>query len=151
MKITLYTIEKSEKDEYMDILNTLSKSISKFADFELMSLFNNQIAKAHKISPEDSKKAYTETFIPHLGGYNIALDIRSKQTDSHGFAKLLLDKLEIRFFIGGAYGFEPGFLTKCQKTLSLSPLTMSHKIAKIVLAEQIFRGLSINHNHPYHK
>lgn len=151
MKIALYTIEKSEKDEYMEILSALSKSISKFADFELMSLFNNKIAKAHKISPEESQKAYTDTLIPHLGAYNIALNIQARQPDSHGFAKLLQDKLDIRFFIGGAYGFEPVFLSKCQKTLSLSPLTMSHKVAKIVLTEQIFRGLSINHNHPYHK
>lgn len=151
MKIALYTIEKSEKDDYMRILDLLSKSISKFSGFSHQSLFNNQIAKAHKESPDAAQAAYTEAYLPHLGGYNIALDVEGKRLDSHGFADLLKDKMDIRFFIGGAYGFENAFLQKCQQTISLSPLTFGHKIAKVVLSEQIFRGLAINHNHPYHK
>jgi len=42
-------------------------------------------------------------------------------------------------------------LTKCDTTISLSDLTMAHKVANVVLTEQIFRALSIQNNHPYHK
>ena len=66
------------------------------------------------------------------------------------FANLIANYQEVSFFIGGAYGFSSDFL-RSLKTLSLSPLTLSHKIAQIVLCEQIYRALSIMTNHPYHK
>jgi len=71
--------------------------------------------------------------------------------DSFAFSKLLEDRLTINFFIGGAYGFDREFLKMCDTTLSLSDLTMAHKVANLVLTEQIFRGLAILNNHPYHK
>ena len=71
--------------------------------------------------------------------------------DSFKFANLLKDKQTINFFIGGAYGLEEEFKNRCDIKISLTPLTLSHKIAKIMLFEQIFRGLAINNNHPYHK
>jgi 23S rRNA (pseudouridine1915-N3)-methyltransferase len=64
---------------------------------------------------------------------------------------MLADRAEVNFFIGGAYGHAPEFLKRCDRVVSLSKLTMSHKIAKTVLAEQIYRALTILHNHPYHK
>ena len=60
-------------------------------------------------------------------------------------------KCPLNFFIGGAYGFEDDFLKKSDAVISLGKITMSHKIAKAVLLEQIYRGFSILTNHPYHK
>jgi len=57
----------------------------------------------------------------------------------------------VKFFIGGAYGLENSFLQKSDAVISLGKLTMSHKIAKAVLLEQVYRGFSILNNHPYHK
>ncbi len=59
--------------------------------------------------------------------------------------------MSIQFYIGGAYGLEEEFLKKSDKIISLGKITMSHKIAKAVLLEQIYRGFSILSNHPYHK
>jgi 23S rRNA (pseudouridine1915-N3)-methyltransferase len=59
--------------------------------------------------------------------------------------------MSIKFFIGGAYGFEEKFLSQSDAVISLGKITMSHKIAKAVLLEQIYRGFSILSNHPYHK
>jgi 23S rRNA (pseudouridine1915-N3)-methyltransferase len=84
-------------------------------------------------------------------GLNIALHPSAKEVDSYEFANLLKDRQEINLFIGGAYGFERGFIDKCNNTISFGKITLSHKLVKVVLMEQIFRGLSINHNHPYHK
>jgi len=64
---------------------------------------------------------------------------------------LLKDRQNVSFFIGGAYGFEKKFVKSCQKSISFGKITMSHKLVKVVLLEQIFRGLSINNHHPYHK
>lgn len=125
---------------------------SKYAKVEIHSTFNKQISKAQTIGQEASQKAYNEVFIPKLStGYNIALDVLGDKVDSFKFASMLENKQNVNFFIGGAYGFDREFLKKCDKTVSLSDLTMAHKIANIVLCEQVFRGLCILNNHPYHK
>jgi len=125
---------------------------SRFAKVEVHSLFNKQISKAQTIGERESQKAYNELYIPKLStGYNIALDVLGGQVDSFKFSKLLDDKITINFFIGGAYGFDREFLRKCDTTISLSQLTYAHKIANLVLVEQIFRSLCILNNHPYHK
>jgi 23S rRNA (pseudouridine1915-N3)-methyltransferase len=91
-------------------------------------------------------------FIPKMDtGYNIALDVLGIQIDSFAFSKILENKTIINFYIGGAYGFNKEFLSLCDRVISLSNLTYAHKIANIVLCEQIFRGLCIINNHPYHK
>jgi 23S rRNA (pseudouridine1915-N3)-methyltransferase len=58
---------------------------------------------------------------------------------------------EVRFFIGGAFGFDNEFKNSCNIKLALSAMTMAHPLAKLVLWEQIYRGLTINASHPYHK
>jgi len=152
MQINLYTIAKKEKDTYGVLGDDFSKMINKFANFNDNFIFNKQIASSQTKSSQDAQRSYSTTFVPFLKkGYNIALDPQGKAMDSFAFAKLLEDRSIIQFYIGGAYGFEDSFLNQCDHRISLTPLTMSHKLAKMVLMEQIFRGLSINNNHPYHK
>ena len=125
---------------------------SRFAKIEIQSLFNKNIAKAQSIGEFESHKAYNELYLPKLNsGYNIALDVLGKKVDSFKFSKLISDKTQINFFIGGAYGFDKTFLNRCDQVISLSDLTMAHKVANVVLCEQLFRSLCILHNHPYHK
>ena len=125
---------------------------SKYAKVEVHSLFNKQISKAQTIGEKESQQSYNDVYIPKLtSGYNIALDVLGKKVDSFKFSKLLEDKVTINFFIGGAYGFDREFLNRCDVSISLSDLTLAHKIANIVLCEQIFRSLCILNNHPYHK
>lgn len=151
MKINIFTISKDKDDVYEQICEEFQKMSSKFAQLNIKNLFNKQIAKAQSTGEKEGKNSYSQTFLPNLKGFNIALNPGSKYIDSLEFAKMIENKGEINFFIGGAYGFEDEFLKKCDVCMSLSPLTFSHKIAKVVLCEQIFRGLSILNNHPYHK
>ncbi len=151
-KINIYQIAKSNHDDFEPIIKEFIKMSSKYAKVELHNLFNKKIAKAQTISDIDAKKSYTEVFTPYLGnGFNIALDVLGQKVDSFKFAKLIENQMTINFYIGGAYGFEKAFLEQCDKKISLSDLTMAHKIANIVLLEQVFRSLCIINNHPYHK
>jgi len=151
IKINIYQIAKNDKDKFSPLIANFIKMASKYAKIELHNLFNKQIGKAQTVSEKEAQKSYSEVFIPKLNGYNIALDVLGKKLDSFAFSKLVEDNVTINFFIGGAFGFERDFLQKCDKVISLSDLTMAHKIANIVLLEQIFRGLCISNNHPYHK
>jgi 23S rRNA (pseudouridine1915-N3)-methyltransferase len=84
-------------------------------------------------------------------GYCVVLDEKGKQLDSMGFSSLLKSKSRINFFIGGAYGFGDKIKQKANVVVSLSRLTMPHKLAYVVLLEQIYRGFTIISHHPYHK
>ena len=152
MNVDILSIAKKERSTYDPLYKELEKMISRFAKVEDTELFPKDVAKAHTISPEAAQAAYTKVFEPYLGkGYSIALHPDGKIVDSFEFSKLLSDRMSLQFYIGGAYGFEDAFLKRCDRVISLGALTMSHKIAKAVLLEQVFRGFSILSNHPYHK
>jgi len=150
-RIRVYTIEKEIKDEFKSIADSYKKMISKYAKFEHNICFSKAIAKAQKSESNKAKKSYTDIYEKKFGSFNVALDEKGKLLDSIKFGEIFKREDEINFFIGGAYGFENKFLQNCNEVISLSRLTFSHKIAKIVLFEQIYRALSIVNNHPYHK
>jgi len=153
MKINLIIIDKKGKDNlYVGLVEHYKKIAKPFAQVEVIEVFDKEITKAHEISPQAAQKSYTKVLEKYMNsGVNIALNPSSKEVDSHEFAKLLKDRGQVNLFIGGAYGFESDFLTKCNLAISFGRITLSHKLVKVVLLEQIFRGLSINNNHPYHK
>lgn len=152
MKIDIVSIAKKERSIYDNVNNELKKMISRFAKVEEIEIFNKDVTKSHTISPEASQQAYSRALEPYISkDYSITLHPDGKLIDSYEFSKLLNDKISVKFFIGGAYGFEDSFLKRSDKVISLGKITMSHKIAKTVLLEQIYRGFSILSNHPYHK
>jgi len=153
VKINVIIVDKKGKDRlYAPLVEHYKKIAKPFARVEVIEIFDKEIAKAQDISPEAAQYAYSRAFDKYLGsGTSIALDPDSKEVDSFKFADLLKDRAVVNFFIGGAYGFERDFLHKCNTAVSFGKITLSHKLVKVVLLEQIFRGLSINHHHPYHK
>lgn len=152
MNISIVSIAKKERSLYDPLYQEQMKMISRFAKVEDIELFPKEVVKAHQIGPEASQSAYTKLLTPMVGkNYSIALHPEGKKIDSFAFSKLISDKIAVQFFIGGAYGFEESFVKQCDAVVSLSELTMSHKIAKAVLLEQIYRAYSLLANHPYHK
>lgn len=152
MKISLFSIAKKEKDHFDPITKDYQKLISRFAKLEDHNLFNKKISQAQALGQKEAQESYREVFEPQMSkSYNILLHPDGKLIDSFDFSKLLADKMSINFFIGGAYGFDEKMIQQGDQVISLGKLTMSHKIAKLVLLEQIYRGFSIIHNHPYHK
>ena len=150
-KINIYSIVKPSKDSFEPLIKEFIKMSSKYAKVEVHYIFNKNIAKAQTIGQKEAQESYNQAYEPYLKGFNVALDVLGKKHDSFKFAKLIEGKNEINFFIGGAFGFDNEFLKKCDTIISLSDLTMAHKVANLVLCEQIFRALAINNNHPYHK
>jgi 23S rRNA (pseudouridine1915-N3)-methyltransferase len=151
MKITVYSIEKNSQGKIKDIIDEFAKMISRFAIIEDISFFNGKISAAQSKGAAEARKSYTQSFEPYVKNYTIALDEDGEELNSEEFSKIFDNGSDIRFFIGGAYGFEKRFLDSAQRVISLSRLTYAHKIAKLALFEQIYRGLCIKNNHPYHK
>jgi len=151
MKISLYSIEKSVDGNIKSVTDSFVKMSSRFAEVKDITLFSKDIAAAQSKGVRESKASYTAIYEPYLKGYTIALDEEGDELTSVEFSKIFENGSDIRFFIGGAYGFEESFLARTQRVISLSRLTYAHKIVKMVLSEQIYRGLCIKNNHPYHK
>lgn len=85
----------------------------------------------------------------------IALTATGKQMDSPGLADFLRKQIEVygslAFLIGGPVGLSPEVIAGCDDTLSLSPLTFPHELARVVLLEQLYRAATILSGEKYHK
>jgi 23S rRNA (pseudouridine1915-N3)-methyltransferase len=85
----------------------------------------------------------------------IALERTGRPVDSEGMAASLNDWLaggrDVALLIGGPEGLSPDCLRRADLLWSLSPLTLAHPVARVVLAEQLFRAWSITANRPYHR
>ena len=87
------------------------------------------------------------------GGIIVALDARGRAYDSEAFAGRLRTWSEagaVTFVVGGSLGLADEVKAAARESLSLSPLTLPHQLARIVLAEQLFRGLKIMRGETYH-
>jgi 23S rRNA (pseudouridine1915-N3)-methyltransferase len=85
----------------------------------------------------------------------VALDSRGRQLSSEELAELVQQHLEqgtqeLVFAVGPADGWSAAALARAQLTLSLGKMTLPHELARVVLAEQIYRAFAILHHHPYH-
>lgn len=90
------------------------------------------------------------------GEYVIALDGRGKTLSSEELAQQLSvlalhGKSKIAFVLGGPYGLSSKVLKRANLTLSLSALTFTHQMARLILLEQLYRAFKIMRNEPYHK
>lgn len=86
----------------------------------------------------------------------ICLDEKGEALSSEAFARALGGFRDsgvqgTAFVIGGADGLDRSLLAKADKRLSLGPMTLPHGFARIVLAEQIYRAVTILAGHPYHR
>lgn len=89
------------------------------------------------------------------GDYIIALDEFGKNISSREFSSILQDQLtqsiSAHFIIGGPDGHGDECLSKAHLKLSLGKMTWPHRLARVMLYEQIYRAMTIMTHHPYHR
>ncbi|SYZ73338.1 Ribosomal RNA large subunit methyltransferase H [Candidatus Zixiibacteriota bacterium] len=114
------------------------------------------VKSAGNLSPQELRKAEANSFRKHLkSDFIIALSDRGRLMTSEEFADFL-QVLMTRspgcdFLIGGIYGLDESILKTSREIISLSPMTMSHRLIRPVLLEQIYRAFSIISGGNYHK
>ena len=108
--------------------------------------------------PEDRKaeEARALAALVPQGAKIIALDERGKSITSEDFAGRIgawrdSGVRDTCFMIGGADGLDPGLRGEAALTLSFGALTLPHQIVRVLVAEQIYRAISILAGHPYHR
>ena len=94
--------------------------------------------------------------LPERGGVLVALTRNGRTLGSRELAQFMSEQAlrstkEVTFVIGGAFGLGKGVLGRSALKLSLSPMTLPHEIARLLLVEQLYRAGTILRNEPYHK
>jgi|SRR5215468_1823468 len=89
------------------------------------------------------------------GALRVALDERGRDVTTPELAKLLAGWLasgrDVAFLVGGPDGLDPELKRSAAVELRLSSLTLPHALVRVLLAEQLYRALTILDNHPYHR
>jgi 23S rRNA (pseudouridine1915-N3)-methyltransferase len=112
---------------------------------------------ARGLGPELVREREGERLAARLpgGARLVACDATGTSMTSERFADWLRDSRDraqsVAFVIGGAFGLAPALRQRADMTLSFAPWTLPHELARLVLAEQIYRAGTILRGEPYHK
>jgi 23S rRNA (pseudouridine1915-N3)-methyltransferase len=129
---------------------------------DYLKRINNPELIIHEVrASAENKEAEGEALLkkvkdlnPNGGSHLIAMTEWGKRSTSIAFAAHTRELIErpnkIFFLIAGAEGFSEELLQSCQERFSLSELTFPHKLARILLVEQLYRAQTIRSGHPYH-
>jgi 23S rRNA (pseudouridine1915-N3)-methyltransferase len=106
--------------------------------------------------PEDRKVEEAAALAARAGVLTVTLDERAATLSSEAFAHRLgaardAGKASLAFIIGGADGLDPALVKGAQWGLSFGALTLPHQIVRVLIAEQLYRAMTILSGHPYHR
>ena len=114
-------------------------------------------ASGRGVSAADARRREGERLVERLpaGALVIACDERGDRLTSPEFAALLTTARDaardVAFVVGGAFGLDETVRRAASRSLQLAPWTLPHELARLVLAEQIYRAGTIARGEPYHK
>ncbi len=142
MKIRLLMLGKTRRPEMRAVLEDYVKRISHQTPIEVTEVRD----AAGALKKMDADRAATVVF----------LDAAGKHFSSEAFAKWLAEQRdrgtrELIFLCGDADGFPDALLQRSHQKISFSPMTFSHELARVMLAEQLYRGFAILSGSPYPK
>lgn len=156
MEIRIIAVGKLQK-MYLEAENEFLKRLTRYAKCTLIEVADSQAPE--KLSPAQKaavQKEEWERIEKKLSAndFFIALDSSGKQLSSENFAAKLKEWQGVKnpvFALGGSLGFCEEALKRADMRLSLSEMTFTHSMARVILLEQIYRGFKIMNGEPYHK
>jgi 23S rRNA (pseudouridine1915-N3)-methyltransferase len=155
MKVEFWVIGKTSFP-YLDEGNDIYLNrIKHYLPFQMVTI--PDIKNRKKLSEPEIKKREGEIILSKLnsGDFLILMDERGKQRTSVQFSEHFQSLLQqsykrIIFLIGGAYGFSDAVYERSNTKMSLSNMTFSHQMVRLIFLEQFYRALAIMNNEPYH-
>ncbi|NTX05122.1 23S rRNA (pseudouridine(1915)-N(3))-methyltransferase RlmH [Myxococcus sp. CA051A] len=154
MKVRLLTIGKDRSGLYEPAVQEYARRLGHYTRFELVELTE---ASGKKLKPGDAKAAEAEAILSKRKPQDwvIALDERGSLLDSVELSRYVgkaqTGAKDLLFVIGGDEGLDSSVRDAANLTLSLSKMTLPHRLARVVLVEQLYRAFTILKGEPYHK
>lgn len=151
MKIKIISIGFLKEKYLKEMVNEYIKRLSKYTKVEIIEIKEEN--DTHPNAKEIEGKKILSYIKPR--DYVIALTLNKKEYTSEQLAewldKAMLKSSELTFVIGGSLGLSNNVISRANECLTLSKLTFTHQMSRIILLEQIYRGFKINHHEKYHK
>jgi len=153
---------RSGRQLHLIVVGKLKDPHLEAVEQDFLKRINNPELVIHELKASaENKEAEGEVILKKIkdlsqGGTShiIVMTEWGKRSTSVAFAEWTRQLIErpakIFFVIGGAEGFSEEVLNQCQERISLSELTFPHKLARILLVEQLYRAQTIRIGHPYH-
>ena len=146
MKITLIVVGRLKEKFLVDGVAEYLKRLRKFANVEV-----REVSECRTLDEEAQKLL---SLVPQ-GSWLCVLDVAGRQLTSEEFAAkisalTLNGTSNLTFAIGGAFGLGDELKRAADFRLSLSQMTLTHQMTRLVLVEQIYRAFKINRHEPYH-
>lgn len=155
MKILLLAIGKTDKSYFEEAINEYKNRLVHYMPFEIQII--SDLKKTKSLTVEQQKIKEGELILKNIqpGDYVVLLDERGKEFSSLNFSSFIEKKSHVVskrliFVIGGPYGFSDDVYSKSSEKISLSKMTFSHQMVRLIFVEQLYRAMTILNNEPYH-
>ncbi|MHB9055323.1 MAG: 23S rRNA (pseudouridine(1915)-N(3))-methyltransferase RlmH [Paludibacteraceae bacterium] len=155
MKIKLILVGKTTDDKLNSLIGEYTNRLKFYISFEQIIIA--ELKNAKSLTFEQQKEKEGELILSKFenGDDVILLDEKGKELTSVDFAKFISNKMlfsnkSMVFVVGGPYGFSPKVYQRANSLLSLSKMTFSHQMIRLLFAEQLYRAMTIIRGEPYH-
>jgi len=155
MKITLLMVGKTTESYYIQAIDEYAGRLKHYITFELEVI--PELKNTRSLQTEQQKEREGELIRKSLkpGDYIVLLDEKGKEYTSMGFSDYITKKQQtvgkrLVFVIGGPYGFSDEIYGLANEKISLSKMTFSHQMIRILFVEQLYRAMTILNGEPYH-
>ena len=155
MRLTLLAVGKTDEKYLKHGIEIYTERLKHYIDFNLEII--PDIKKGKNLAPVQQKILEGERILSKLGPNKVFLlfDERGDAFTSRQFADFLQKKMasglkELTLVIGGPYGFSEEVYKQSASSVSLSPMTFSHQLARLLCVEQLYRAFTILKGESYH-
>lgn len=162
VKVKIVAVGRTKQAWIKEAILHYRKLLCRYAQVELVEVKEEKITESRRA--EAVLKVEAERILKHLNKSGagssknlcVAMQVKGKQQNSEEFARMLCSKLnqgydEFTFVVGGALGLSRRVTHACPVSLSLSRMTFTHQMSRVLLMEQIYRAFSILKGTGYHK
>jgi 23S rRNA (pseudouridine1915-N3)-methyltransferase len=155
MKIALLQIGKTSDKYVSDGFDRYSSRIRKYSGFEIITIPDLKSTRNMPVTEQKFKEGEKMCKLLTGDDYVVLLDEKGKEFSTIEFSEQLgrifmLTKKRVVFVIGGPFGFSEEACKRANLKLSLSRMTFSHQLVRLLFAEQLYRVLSVIKGDPYH-
>ncbi len=154
MKTILVLVGKTQDKHFLAGINDYVDRISHYMPFELKVI--PELRNTKNLTEDQQKQQEGDLILKLLQPSDtvVLMDEHGHEYRSIEFARWLQQKQNtarrLVFVIGGPYGFSPAVYSRANEQISLSRMTFSHQMVRLIFTEQIYRACTIIRGEPYH-
>lgn len=155
MNIKLIVVAKTDEQYLRDGIDVYVKRLRHYVNFEMMVI--PALKDLRNASADEVKEREAAVLLRHLEKADavVLLDEHGVEYTSVGFSKYLQKQMNagirtLAFVVGGAFGFSSKVYERANGKLSLSQMTFSHQMIRLLFVEQLYRAFTILNHEPYH-